>query len=244
MNVLLTGGSRGIGEATVRRLHRDGHRVLFTYNSGARAAAQICSDLGEGVFREHCDLADHDKLPDVVTACAKRLGSIDVLINNAATYAENGLEGTSYDAWRRGWEQTFAVNIFAAAHLCFLTIPLMRAQGRGRIINVSSRSAHRGEVGFADYGASKAALVNLTKSIARSCARDGIAAVAIAPGFIETEMAAAQLEERRAEIEAEIPGRRVGTPQEVAEVIAFFASGAGDYATGSTIDLNGASYVR
>ncbi|MBV9271807.1 MAG: SDR family oxidoreductase, partial [Candidatus Eremiobacteraeota bacterium] len=97
---------------------------------------------------------------------------------------------------------------------------------------------------FADYGASKAGLVNLTKSIARSCARYGISAIAVAPGFIETDMAAPDLSIRRREIEAEIPSRRVGSAEEVAEIIAFFASPKGDYANGATIDVNGGSYVR
>jgi len=127
----------------------------------------------------------------------------------------------------------------------------MRAQApqgvagtRGRIINIVSRAAHRGETTFADYGASKAALDNFTKSLARGCAGDGIAAFAVAPGFIETAMAAEQIALRRAEIEAEIPGGRIGGPAEVASIVAFLATGAADYATGATLDVNGASYLR
>src|SRR6202042_1779158 len=115
---------------------------------------------------------------------------------------------------------------------------------RGRIINLSSRSAHRGEPGFADYGASKAALTNLTKSLARGCAADGVVAFTVAPGFIETDMAAGELALRRAEIEAEIPGGRVGTAEQVASIVAFLAGGGADYASGTTLDVNGASYVR
>jgi NAD(P)-dependent dehydrogenase (short-subunit alcohol dehydrogenase family) len=120
----------------------------------------------------------------------------------------------------------------------------MREQGKGRIINVASRAAHRGELTYADYGASKAALVNFNKSIARSCARVGIVAIGIAPGFIKTDMAEPDLESRGDEIENEIPMGYVGSPEEVASIIAFFASGAGDYANGTTIDVNGGSYVR
>lgn len=244
MNVLLTGGSRGIGAAIVRALHASGERVFFTYNKNAAAADRLCSELGEGVTAAQCDLQDPAALPPLVAACIERFGSIDVLVNNAGIFEWNPFFENSYERWQRGWARTFAVNVFGSVNLTFLVLQHMRERGGGRIVNIVSRSSHRGELSFADYGASKAALNNLTKSIARSCAKDGIVSIAIAPGFIETEMAAGELEERRAEIEAEIPAGRVGTPEEVAAIAAFFCSGAGDYANGATIDVNGASYVR
>jgi 3-oxoacyl-[acyl-carrier protein] reductase len=242
--VLLTGGTRGIGEATVHALHAAGARVFFTYASAADRARATCDALGERVHAVKCDLSDHASLPGVVDACIERFGKIDVLVNNAAIFAENPFWGTTYDAWRAGFERTFAVNLFGTADLTWLVLQHMRERRGGTVLNVVSRAAHRGELTFADYGASKAALTNLTKSIARSCARDGIVAIAIAPGFIETEMAEEELQRRRHEIEGEIPGRRVGAPAEVASIIAFFASGGGDYANGATIDVNGGSYVR
>jgi NAD(P)-dependent dehydrogenase (short-subunit alcohol dehydrogenase family) len=242
--VFLTGGSRGIGAAAVRALHAQGARIFFTYLREATAAEALCAELGGRVRAVHCDLADHEALPAVVSEAAQFLGRIDTLVNNAATFDENPFFGTTYEEWREGWARTFAVNVFGAAHLTYLVLQHMRESGGGRIINVASRAAHRGELTFADYGASKAALVNLTKSIARSCAGEGIVAIAIAPGFIETEMAAEELERRRDEIEHEIPLRRVGEAEEVAGILAFFASGAGDYANGATIDVNGGSYVR
>lgn len=244
MNVLLTGGSRGIGTAAVRALHADGHRIVFTYNREAARAQRICDDLGDGVFAERCDIADHDALPGLVQRAISRLGSIDVLVNNAATFDENPFFGNDYAAWRKGWERTFDVNVFGAANLSFLVMQHMRERGKGKIVNIVSRAAHRGELTFADYGASKAALTNLTKSIARSCAKDGIVAIAIAPGFIETDMAAADLETRGDELAAEVPLGYVGKPEEVAGIIAFFASDAANYANGATIDVNGGSYVR
>jgi len=202
------------------------------------------SELGEHIAEFRCDLADHNALPSLVEACIERFGPIDTLINNAARFDENPFFGNDYDSWRAGWERTFEVNLFGTVDLTYLVLQRMREQGGGRIINVASRAAHRGELTFADYGASKAALINFTKSIARSCAVEGIVAIAIAPGFIETEMAAEELVRRRAEIEAEIPLGRVGSPEDVASIIAFFASGEGDYANGATIDVNGGSYVR
>jgi NAD(P)-dependent dehydrogenase (short-subunit alcohol dehydrogenase family) len=249
--VLVTGGSRGIGAAIVRSLHAAGSGIAFTYVRDERSADALVRELGgERVFALRADVGDADALPALVDACVARFGRLDVLVNNAGIFAENPFDGDDYGAWRAGWERTFTVNLHGPANLAYLALRAMRrnapnADGmRGRIVNVVSRAAHRGELTFADYGASKAALVNLTKSIARGCAGDGIAAFAVAPGFIETDMAADALAAHGDAIRAEIPGGRVGTPKDVARIVAFLASGAADYATGTTIDVNGASYVR
>lgn len=243
--VLLTGGSSGIGAAAVRSLHEAGAAVFFTYLHHESRATALAKELGERVEYRRCDIADHDSLPALVDACVQKFGRIDVLVNNAAIFAENAFTERDYAKWRRGWQQTFEVNLFGAANLAWLVMHKMRAQGGGgKIINVASRAGHRGELTFADYGASKAALINLTKSIARSCAPEGIVATAVAPGFIETDMAATDLALRRAEIEGEIPLGYVGTAQDVAHVITFLASPLATYANGATIDVNGGSYVR
>lgn len=243
--VLITGGSSGIGAAAVRALHGAGASVFFTYLTNELRAAALAHELGDRIAHRRCDVADHDGLPALVAECVKLFGRVDVLINNAAIFAENSFVDHDYVAWRRGWQHTFDVNIFGAAHLAWLVMHQMRAQrGGGRIINIASRAGHRGELTFADYGASKAALINLTKSIARSCAADGIVAMAVAPGFIATDMAARDLATRREEIEAEIPLGYVGTADDVAHIIAFLASPLATYANGATIDVNGGSYVR
>ena len=242
--VLLTGGSSGIGAATVRALSRAGASVFFTWLQHEERATALARELGDRVAHRRCDVGDHDALPGLVEACVARFGCVDVLVNNAATGADASFDTNDYAAWRAGWQRTFDVNVFGAAHLAWLAIHRMRAQGGGgKIVNVASRAAHRGEPS-GSYGASKAALVNLTKSIARSCARDGIVAVAVAPGFVTTERTAPDIAERRAEIESEIPLGRVGTVEDVANVIAFLVSPAADYANGATIDLNGGSYLR
>jgi NAD(P)-dependent dehydrogenase (short-subunit alcohol dehydrogenase family) len=219
---------------------------MFTYSTKAAEAEALASELGDRVRAIHCDLSNHASLPTLIDTCVSAYGRIDVLVNNAGIFEENPFFDNDYDAWRRGWERTFAVNLFGTADLTYLALQHMRAQGGGKIINVTSRAAHRGELTNADYGASKAALVNLTKSIARSCGKYGVSAISIAPGFIETDMAAPDLDDpaRRAELEAEVPLGYIGTAEEVGEVIAFFASERGNYANGSTIDLNGGSYVR
>jgi NAD(P)-dependent dehydrogenase (short-subunit alcohol dehydrogenase family) len=249
--VLVTGGSRGIGAAVVRALHDGGASVFFTYRAAAAAAAQLTAELGaDRLASTACDFERPGGLASLVEDCVARFGRIDTLVNNAAVSLENPFDGDDFDAWRAGWAKTFAVNVFAAADLSWLALRRMRANApgphgvRGRIVNVASRAAHRGELTFADYGASKAAVVNLSKSLARGCARDGIVAFSVAPGFIETDMAAESLARDGDRIRDEIPAGRVGTPEEVASIVAFLASGAADYASGTTIDVNGASYVR
>lgn len=235
----------------MRAFHRAGFSVYFTYAQAADAAEALVVELGrDRVEAVRCELTAAQTLPAIVEGCVARFGALDVLVNNAGTFAENRFDGDDYDAWRSGWQRTFAVNVFGAADLAWLALRAMRRNPpaengtRGRIINVTSRAAHRGETTFADYGASKAALANFTRSLARGCARDGIVAFNVAPGFIETEMAAEALRTDGPAIRAEIPSGRVGTADEVASIITFLASGDADYATGTTIDVNGASYVR
>ena len=242
--VFLTGGSRGIGAATVRALRRAGARVFFTYRDRGAEAESLRRELGEETAAYRLDVADAGALPAAVDACLARFGALDVLVNNAAIFAENPFDAGDYDAWRAGWRRTFDVNLFGAANLAWLAMRVMRERGEGAIVNVSSRAAHRGELTFADYGASKAALVNLTKSIARSCAAGGIVAFAVAPGFVVTDMAAPDLAERGDEIAAEIPLGRVTSAEEVAHVIAFLCTPLARHLNGATLDVNGGSYVR
>ncbi len=242
---LVTGGNRGIGAAIVRALHRAGAAVFFTYRERSAEANALRDELGERVEPYRLDLADADAeaLPACVDACLGRFGTLDVLVNNAAVFAENPFDAADYAAWRAGWRRTLEINLFAAANLIWLAMRAMRAGGEGAIVNVASRAGHRGELSFADYGASKAALINVTKSIARSCAPQ-IVAYAVAPGFVDTEMAAPDLAERGAEIAAEIPVGRVATADEVAHVVAFLCTPLARHLNGATLDVNGGSYVR
>ena len=242
--VFVTGGSRGIGAAAVRAIHRAGGTVFFTYRDRRAEAEALAAELGEHADAYRLDVADAAAMPVAIEACIERFGRLDVLVNNAAIFRENRFDGDDLAAWRAGWRQTFEVNLFGAADLSWLAMRFMRANGGGAIVNVASRAAHRGELTFADYGASKAAMVNLTKSIARSCAHDGIVAYSIAPGFVETDMAAGDLAIRGAEIAAEIPLGRVASADDVAHVVAFLCTPLARQLNGATIDLNGGSYVR
>jgi 3-oxoacyl-[acyl-carrier protein] reductase len=242
---LITGASKGIGRETALRMAAAGARVAVNYHRSEAEALEVVREIGErNALAVRADVSDPAQTEAMIDAVVERFGRIDILVNNAATFDRNPFDGQDYNAWQRGWHRTFALNIFGAANAAFLAMRSMRNHGGGRIINVASRAAFRGETEFPDYGASKAALVNLTRSIARACAKDNIIASCVAPGFIETEMARAELDAHREEILNQIPLRRVGTPAEVAAVILFLASPMADYLNGVTIDINGGSWFH
>jgi NAD(P)-dependent dehydrogenase (short-subunit alcohol dehydrogenase family) len=241
---LVTGASRGIGRETALRLAQAGARVGVNYHRSKDEALALVREIGKDAVAIQADVADSAQTESMIDAVIERFGRIDVLVNNAATFEMNPFDGDDYAHWHRAWRRTFDLNIFGAANAAFLSMRSMRKNGGGKIINVASRAAFRGETEFADYGASKAALVNLTRSIARACAKDNIIASCVAPGFIETEMARSELEAHREEIERQIPLGRVGNVGDVASVILFLASPMADYLNGVTIDVNGGSWFH
>ena len=213
---LITGASRGIGRETALRMAAAGARVAVNFHQSQGEAEELVGEIGqEQSMAIRADVARPDEVSAMIEGVLDRFQRLDVLVNNAATFGLNRFDGDDYDQWQQGWERTFALNVFGAANASFLAMRWMRANGGGKIINVASRAAFRGETEFADYGASKAALVNLTRSIARACAADNIVASCVAPGFIETEMARSELEQHREDIVQQIPLRRVGTVHDV-----------------------------
>jgi NAD(P)-dependent dehydrogenase (short-subunit alcohol dehydrogenase family) len=241
---LVTGASRGIGREAAVRLAQAGARVGVNYHRSESAALEVVKEIGDLAAAIRADVADPAQTESMIEKTIERFGRIDILVNNAATFDRNPFDGDDYEAWQRGWHRTFDLNVFGAANAAFLAMRWMRAHGGGKIINIASRAAFRGETEFADYGASKAALVNLTRSIARACAKEKIVATCIAPGFIETDMARSELEAHREEIEGQIPLGYVGSSGDVAGVILFLASPMGDYLNGATIDVNGGSWFH
>lgn len=234
MNILLTGASRGIGAATYARLKLDGHRVAGHSSRGG--GELLGADLTEpSAPRRLWDLA------------LERLGGrIDVLINNAGIY-EPVADDADDEAWHAAWHRTMTVNLQASADLSRLAIDHFRYRKEGgRIVNVASRAGWRGDSpSHWHYAASKAAMIAVTKTIARGYAADGILAFAVAPGFTVSEMTEDYLQGRGgAKILADIPLGRVANTDEIAEVIRWLATDAPASATGTTIDANGASYVR
>jgi NAD(P)-dependent dehydrogenase (short-subunit alcohol dehydrogenase family) len=233
MNILLTGASRGIGAATLEALTNSGHKAAGHSTRGG--GGLIAGDLS--------DPASPRKIWD---AALDRLGGrIDVLVNNAGIY-----EGVATDAsdgeWHAAWGRTLTVNLQAAADLCRLAVSHFRTIGGGRIVNVASRAAYRGDSpSHWHYAASKSAIIGMTKTIARGYAAENILAFAVAPGFTVSEMTEEYLAGRGgAAIIADIPLGRVTSTAEVAEAIRWLATDAPAASTGSVIDLNGASYVR
>ncbi len=242
---LITGASRGIGHETALMLARAGASVVINH----RDSSEPASELAESIGREHAlvvkaDISEPADVQRLIETAISQFGRVDILVNNAATFELNRFDSDDYEKWQRGWRRTFDLNVFGAANASFLAIRQMRKQGGGKIINVASRAAFRGETEFADYGASKAALVNLTRSIARACGPWNIVSSCVAPGFIDTEMARSEIEQHRSDIEAQIPLGRVGTPADVAAAILFLSSSMGDYLNGTTIDVNGGSWFH
>ena len=233
MNILITGASRGIGAAAYSLLKSRGHEVAGHSTRGS-------DELIAG------NLEDPAAPPAIWAAALERLGGrIDVLVNNAGIY-ETADETASDTDWHAAWARTMAINLQSAADLCRLAVRHFRESGGGRIVNIASRAAYRGDSPqHWHYAASKAGMVGMTKSIARGYASEGILCFAVAPGFTVSEMTEAYLEGRGgAQILADIPLGRVATTSEVAEVIRWAATEAPPSATGAVIDVNGASYVR
>jgi 3-oxoacyl-[acyl-carrier protein] reductase len=171
------------------------------------------------------------------------MGGLDVVVNNAAVFPRHPILETSYDEWQAAWRRTIEVNLLGPANVAWCAVRHMRAGGR--IVNVSSRGAFRGEPEQPGYGASKAGLNALTQSLALALGPHGIAVTAVAPGFVETDMTNEHLKSPRGdEIRAQSPFGRVARPEEVAAAVRFLASAEAEWATGAVLDLNGASYLR
>lgn len=182
----------------------------------------------------------------MVDEAVAELGAIDVLVNNAGVYIGHPLAEVSYEDWQAAWQETFAVNVFGAANVSYCAARhMISSQNGGRIINVGSRGAYRGEPNHPAYGASKAALHSFGQSLAVYLAPHGIGVASVAPGFILTERQADLITGPEGQaIRAQSPFSRVGTPEEVAQAVIYLASGAAIWASGTVLDLNGASYLR
>ena len=233
MNILLTGASRGIGAATLGAFTSSGHRVAGHSTGG-----------GNGLIAG--DLSDPQSPRKIWEAALEQLGGrIDVLINNAGIFEGVAVDATD-DEWDAAWARTLQVNLQATASLCRHAINHFRELGGGRIVNVASRAAYRGDSpNHWHYAASKAGMIGMTKTIARAYASDEILVFAVAPGFTVSEMTEEYLTGRGgSQILADIPLGRVTSTTEVAEAIRWLATEAPAASTGSVIDLNGASYVR
>lgn len=244
--VLVTGGARGIGAAIARSVAAAGATVLLHYGRSEAAAEALRAAIGaDRCHLIQADLAEPQAAAELWHSARGLAERIDVLVNNAGVFETAPVEAP-IEAWRAAWSRVLQINLLAPAELCRHAILDFRAWGGGKIVNVASRAAFRGEApDQMPYGASKGALVTLTKTIARGFAADGILAFAIAPGFTETDMAIENVDDKTIErIVGEIPLGRMAAPEEIGDLVAFLCSDSVRHLTGATFDVNGASYLR
>jgi 3-oxoacyl-[acyl-carrier protein] reductase len=251
---LVTGASRGIGRVIAVQLAQRGVRVAIHYRSNRPAAEECLACLaGSGHALFAADLSEPAAAAALWQQVTERLGAVDVLINNAGLYIEHSPLKIGYANWTSVWQQTLATNLLAPASLSLLAAQSMAARndardeafGRGRIVNISSRGAFRGEPDAPAYGASKAGLNALSQSLAKALAPRAIYVYCVAPGWVETEMATSHLEGPDGPaILAQHPLGRVNRTDEVANAAVYCALDAPAAMTGCVIDVNGASYLR
>ncbi len=244
--ILVTGGSRGIGRAIARQFAQRGGKIAIHYHTNRQAAEETLDMLpGDGHIFLSADLKSADQIERMAEKAIKELGQIDILINNAGIYLAHPLADVSYDQWQDRWQQVINTNLIGAANCCYCIGRHMIEQGGGRIVNISSRGAFRGEPDGPAYGASKAGLNAMSQSLAKYLAPYNIFVGVVAPGFVETEMAKESLSgESGVAIRAQSPLNRVASADEVAYAAIFLASEGAQFMTGAILDVNGASYLR
>lgn len=244
--VLVTGSSRGIGAAIAQTLAAAGAEVILHYGNSQDAASAIAEKIGKNKCHiVRADLAEKNAAIALWQEALAWKNGIDILVNNAGIFIPASIED-DLDIWNNVWQETLQVNLIAVADLCREAIRYFQTRHGGTIINIASRAAFRGDdPEHIHYAASKGGVISLTRTIARGFAKNNILAYAVAPGFVRTEKKEATIQERGEEAFTwDIPFGKIADPEDVANVVAFLASGLAPHATGTTIDINGASYVR
>jgi NAD(P)-dependent dehydrogenase (short-subunit alcohol dehydrogenase family) len=244
--VLVTGGSRGIGRAVVQAFARHGAAAAINYNTNRQAAEETIQSLPGGPHLVvQADVTQPDSVRQLIETVTQKFGGLDIVVNNAGVFIQHPLEEVSFAEWQKAWNDTLAVNLVGPANVCYYAAQYMIKQGGGRIVNISSRGAFRGEPQSPAYGASKAGLNAMSQSLAQQLAKYNIFVGVVAPGFVETDMAAEYLVGSQGdEIRNQSPLGRVARPEEVAQAALFLAAAGSEFMTGAIIDVNGASYLR
>lgn len=238
---LVTGASRGIGRAIALELARQGACVAVGYAHNDEAAQAVVDDikaLGTDAIAVPGDVANTAACRAVVEAVLERFGRIDILVNNAGITRDRSFAKMSSEEW----DQVIETDLSSVFRMTSQVLPHMVGAGFGRIVNISSVIGVHGNFGQANYAAAKAGIIGFTKSVAIETAKKGITVNAVAPGFIATEMVAAMPEEVQQKIRDRIPMGRFGTPEEVAQMVAFLAA-HGDYITGQVLSMDGGLYT-
>ena len=238
---LVTGAARGIGAASAQVLASKGHIVIITdISANGEKTAEEMREAGLQVFFEQLNVADALNVKTVVDKVAAEFGPIDILVNNAGIRPTQPFSQMAL----ADWQEVLQVNLEGVFNLCSAVLPLMQANGWGRIVNLSSLAAQQGSTGgHSHYAASKAGVIGLTKSLAREYARFGITVNAVSPGWIDTQGWEGALDGKREEFAAKVPVGRLGSPQDVAYCIAFLASEEASYLTGINLPINGGLYI-
>lgn len=242
---LITGSSKGVGLAAARLFAAQGAQVVMHANTTAASARAAAEEIGERVLGVIAADLSQPSAGTRLFAEADALtgGRLEIVVNNAGIYLANEIHACDAD-WHAAWAQVLQINLLAVADICRAAVSAFAARGGGSLINIASRAGFRGDDGdHSAYAASKGAVLALTKTLARAYGKDGILAYALAPGWIDTRMAAQNAAGLAAAC-GEIPIGRMASAEEVASMCAFLASGACASATGACIDINGASYVR
>ncbi|MEW9515527.1 SDR family NAD(P)-dependent oxidoreductase [Streptomyces tubercidicus] len=241
--VLVTGASRGIGRAVAEMFAAHGDRVALHYASRRAAAEEAYAGLaGSGHVLVHGDVSTPEGAAALVDAAVDGLGGVDVLVNNAAAKVAHPLDRTSFEDWQNAWRQVVDVNLLGAAHVSYCAARnMIEREVAGRIVNIGSRGAFRGEPDHPAYGAAKAALHAMGQSLAVHLAPYGIGVASVAPGFVETERVADRLTE---DVRQQSPFGRVAAPGDVASAVHYLASPGALWSSGAVLDVNGASHLR
>jgi NAD(P)-dependent dehydrogenase (short-subunit alcohol dehydrogenase family) len=244
--VLVTGASRGIGREVALQFSKSGARVAINYRRNQQAAEQTLAELdGDGHALLQGDVSDPAIVQSMTQAAIREMGQIDVLVNNAGIYIDHPIADVGYDAWHDAWEGTLATNLVGPANLSYCVARHMMERGGGRIVSVSSRAAFRGQPDGPAYAASKAGMNAMSQSLASALAPHNVFVFVVAPGFVETDMAAESLAGPMGDsIRNQSPLGRVAIPLDVARTVLFLASEGSEFLTGCIVDINGASYLR
>jgi len=242
-NILVTGSSRGIGAAISKELGKSGARIAIHYKRERQSAEEIAKIIGNNSKVFKANLQDPDQCELLFKSVLKEFGHIDAIVNNAGTAIFSPLNNEN---WVKEWDKTMSINLRAVGILCKLAIQHFKTRKSGRIINIASRAAFRGDTAeYLAYAASKAGVVSLSKSIARAFGKDGITCFVVAPGWVKTDMANESIEEYGDEYILQGNSLdRLTEPEDIAPIVTLLASGLADHATGTTIDINAASYVH
>jgi acetoacetyl-CoA reductase len=235
---VVTGGTRGIGEAISIALKNKGFRVAATYGGNDAAARQFQAGTGIPVYR--WDVADYDACEKGVAGVTRELGPIDVLVNNAGITKD----GMLHRMTKENWDAVMRTNLDSVFNMTRLVIDGMRNRKFGRVINISSINGRKGQMGQANYSAAKAGLLGFTKAVAQENAARGVTVNVIAPGYIATEMVAAMPKEvLDTKVLPLIPVGRLGAADEIARCVAFLAADEAGFITGACLDANGGQYM-